>query len=75
MCLLGLSALLCSIEQQPSQNSHGPDMPVGNVDFLATEWPAADSEVAHSPAKCHEAIECELVIKYTEVSIDVSKPL
>lgn len=50
-------------------------MPVGNVDFLATEWPAADSEVAHSPAKCHEAIECEMVIKYTEVSNDVSKPL
>ena len=50
-------------------------MPVGNVDFLATEWPAADSEVAHSPAKTHEAIEFELVIKYTEVSNDIQQAI
>ncbi len=46
-------------------------MPVCNVDFLMTDWPAADSEVAHSPAKSHEAIECEQIIKYIEVSNDL----
>ncbi len=71
MCLLGFSVLFCSIKKQASQNSHGPDMPVCNVDFLMTDWPAADSEVAHSPAKSHEAIECEQIIKYIEVSNDL----